>query len=97
MTKICWEEGNLPSLGLVFLRSVRGNMRGREDSSVRFGETGTGVVPNYEVRYPNGVVRPIRGSTHESFESAENFDTSNLSKKFVLKDIDDAIKRAGGR
>jgi hypothetical protein len=97
MTTICWEESNLSNLGLVFLRHVRENMRGREESIVRFGQTGTGVQPNYEVRYPNGVVRPIRGSTHDGFDGPENFDASNLSREFNLRQIDEAIRRAGGR
>lgn len=96
MSGIRWDNDNLPSLGIAFLQKVRDNMRGRPESFVRLGETGTGVIPNYEVCYPSGVTRPIRGSTHEGFDTTEKFAVLNLSKKFFLADIDDAIRKSRG-
>lgn len=94
MSKLEWDEGNLPTLGRVFLRHVIDNMRGREESLVRFGETGQGVQPNYQVTFPNGVTRTIRGSSHEAFEHADEFNSGNVSEAFKLTAIRNAYERA---
>lgn len=94
MTNITWTDDNLTELGRTFLRKVLDHMRGREDSQVRFGETGHGVMPNYQVRFPNGVVRTLRGSSHKAFEQADQFDVSKISRSFNLAEVTDAYKRA---
>lgn len=87
---IKWTEENLPNLGRVFLRNVRDHMRNKDESTVRFGETGYGSQPNYQVTFPNGVTRTIRGSSHEAYEQAEEFDDEKISEPFNLA----AIKKA---
>lgn len=95
MSGITWTRENLPLLGRVFLRNVLENMRGRDDSEVQFGETGDGVMPNYQVKFPNGVVRTLRGSSHEAFEQAEPFAVRNISEPFKLAEVTEAYMRAG--
>jgi hypothetical protein len=85
-----WGEDNLHTLGRVFLRQVLENMRGREESVVRLGETGQGVQPNYQVTFPNGVVRTLRGSSHKAFEQADEFDATRISEPFTLAQVRNA-------
>ena len=94
MSGIEWDEKTLPTLGRVFLRHVIGHMRGRAESIVRFGITGQGVMPNYQVTFPNGVVRTLRGSSHDSFEQAEAFNEERISRPFSLTEIQAAYDKA---
>lgn len=87
MSSIEWTEEALPTLGRVFLRNVLVHMRGRPESFVRLGETGQGVQPNYQVTFPNGVTRTLRGSSHEAFEQADAFNEDRISRPFSLAQI----------
>jgi len=82
-----WNENNLSGLGVVFIRPVIDHMRGREESTVRFGTTGEGIMPNYQVTFPNGVIRAIRGSSHEAYEQTDEFEDGRLSEPFSLADM----------
>lgn len=90
MNRLNWTEQNLTSLGSFFLRNVRDHMRGDEGATVRFGVTGIGVQPNYQITFSNGVVRTIRGSSHEAFNQADEFQEDRISDPFTLA----AIQRA---
>ncbi len=88
MSNSCWNEESLPILGRIFLRNVLSNMRGYEDAKVQFGETGTArVKPNYQVTYPNGLIRTINGSSHDKFTRADEFDSTRISNAFSLQQI----------
>lgn len=91
---IKWSEENLPTLGRFFLMDVLENMRGHEKSSVRFGETGCGQKPNYQVTFPNGVVMTLRGSSHKPYETTDEFKDDNISMSFGLADVHAAKNRA---
>lgn len=93
MSSIIWSESNLPTLGRVFLRNMLDNMRKYEGSTVRLGETGEGVQPNYQVTFPNGVCRTIRGSSHEAFDQAEEFDSNKISEPFSRAQVEAAYKQ----
>ena len=82
-----WNQSNLSSLGVVFIRNVINHMRGREESTVRFGITGEGISPNYQVTFPNSLVRAIRGSSHEAYEQTDEFEDGRLSEVFSLTDM----------
>lgn len=94
MSKLCWNEENLPKLGRIFLRNVLSNMRGYEDAKVQFGETGTGVKPNYQVTYPNGLVRAINGSSHDPFVRANEFDSTRISNTFSSQQVKCAYEQS---
>lgn len=94
MSEIEWNEETLPTLGRVFLRNVIDHMRGRQESIVRLGETGQGVIPNYQVTFPNGVTRTIRGSSHEAFEQADAFNEERISRPFSLAEVQAAYDKA---
>jgi hypothetical protein len=89
-----WREDNLHTLGRVFLRQVLGNMRELEKSVVRLGETGQGVQPNYQVTFPNGLVRTLRGSSHKAFDQTEEFNATRISEPFTLAQVRNAYERA---
>jgi hypothetical protein len=92
MSKLNWSESSLSNLGRIFLRNVLDHMR--EGSIVSFGETGEGIQPNYQVTYPNGVIKTIRGSSHKKFDNADEFNTSKISPAFSLADIQRAYARS---
>ncbi|MBA1245928.1 hypothetical protein [Pseudomonas japonica] len=95
MAKIIWDVRILATtLGYVFLQKMAKNMRGAEDATVEVGELGRGVQPNYQVRFPNGVVNLYRGSTHRPFAKPEPFEEQNISRKFSLREIVESIEIA---
>lgn len=95
MSKIEWNESNLPNLGRVFLRKVLDNMRPEiSNSTVRFGQTGQGIRPNYQVTFENGVTRALNGSSHEAFDGADEFNSENVSGGFSFATIKGAYDRS---
>lgn len=89
---IQWDEENLSLLGKNFLSNVISNMR-FEGSVVRFGETGTGAQPNYQITFPNERIWTIRGSSHETYEDAEKFNTDRISDPFSFAVISAALQK----
>jgi len=89
MSAIEWNEEKIKNLGRTFLREVMRNMRSKE-STVRFGETGQGIAPNYQVTFPNGVVMVRNGISHGSFKQVDEFNLDNLSKIFTYVEIEKA-------
>ena len=89
---IQWNEENLTLLGKSFLSNVISNMR-FEDSLVRFGETGKGTRPNYQITFPNQRVWTIRGASHETYEDAEKFNSERISKPFSLSVVRAALQK----
>ncbi len=86
MSAIEWNEAKLKSLGRIFLRKVLDNMR-LDGSTVRFGETGQGIAPNYQITFSNGLVRVRDGKSHGDFKRVNEFNLNNLSKIFTYADI----------
>ena len=76
MSRFIWTKENLPQLGLIFLRTVLDNMR-EEGATVRLGNTGQGIKPNYQIRFPN----------HERFNGPATFEEKNLSEPFSYSTI----------
>jgi hypothetical protein len=89
---IQWSEENLSLLGKSFLSNVISNMR-FEDSLVRFGETGKGAQPNYQITFPNQRIWTIRGSSHETYEDAEKFNSERISIPFSLAVVRTALQK----
>ncbi len=94
MTKFICTPENIHTLGKQFLRKVRENMRGRDGSVVRFGTTGKGEVPNYQITFSEGRIHTRNGRSHDFFKNTEEFDSSHLSESFALLAIGDAIEKA---
>lgn len=94
MSELEWNEETLPTLGRFFLRNILNHMRYLKESTVCLGETGQGVMPNYQVTFPNGVTRTLRGSSHKAFEQADTFDKERISRPFSLQEIEAAYEKA---
>lgn len=86
MSSFIWTKENLPQLGLIFLRTVLDNMR-EEGATVRLGNTGQGIKPNYQVRFPNTVSISFSGLSHERFHGPATFEEKNLSEPFSYSTI----------
>ncbi len=93
MSQLEWNEETLPSLTRKFLRNVHEKMR-HDDSTVRFGLTGNGSNPNYEVEFPNGRKLAYSGLSHEQDTRTDKFDGSNLSNEFSRQQIAEARAKA---
>ena len=99
MSKLIWNENNLPNLGRIFLSEVIRNMREKATdgaTTVRFGLTGKGERPNYQTTFPNGLIRAVNGASHNTFDrtdfNEEEFDTFNLSQPFTLAQVKKAYE-----
>ena len=90
MSKLMWTEDNLHLLGALFLSRVLDNMRHFDGSTVRLGITGEGVMPNYQVTFPNAVTRTFRGNGHTAYSDVDTFNLERVSPAFELE----AVKRA---
>ena len=99
MNKVAWTKSDLPKLGKVFLRNVLSNIRA-DDAEIKFGETGTGQFPNYQIsysprsNYPEGVVMAYRGMSHDRFEDLAAFNSEKISQPFSRIDIEDSLELA---
>lgn len=89
-----WTEEHLSCLGRIFLRKVLDNMRGYDESTVKFGTTGKGIQPNYQITYPNGIVRTIRGSSHGNYTDTEQFDSTKTSEVFSFAQVSKAYNNS---
>ncbi len=91
-----WNAGNIGSvLGRPFLRKVLANFRGRHDARVRFGITGNGIQPNYQIEYQPEGGKPartlaFRGSTHKPYGINEPFNEERISDAFAYWEIERA-------
>lgn len=94
MTSVIWDIEKLASLRSVFLRKAISNLRSIEGATLRFGETGKGKKPNYQVVFPNGVINTYRGLNHKPFLQRGQFAEPNISKPFTRFDLDNALKKA---
>lgn len=72
-----------------FYRLVLANMAKFGDpAGIRFGTTGRGVYPNYQVHYPDGTVRAFRGRTHSLFFGVSGkFKDRNLSGVYTYDQL----------
>lgn len=91
MSHLDWNELKLADLGRSFLSKVFDNMRNQPSATVRFGKTGTGVRPNYQVTFPieggEPIKHPRRGSTHKRYQDTEAFNEERISDPFTYEQI----------
>lgn len=93
-----WEDVSDPS----YFRQVMGNIvalgfgpRRAESAHVRFGLTGVGHAPNYQIEAPDGTKHCFRGMGHgEATDAGEEFAANNLSSEtFSYSDIEKMLAR----
>jgi len=87
---IVWTRDNLSRLGERFLNRVLINFQNDGQASVYFGNTGRGIIPNYEIKHSNDSVVTYRGQNHNP-HTLNQFEEGNLSEPFRIDDIRDAI------
>ncbi len=104
MNNLNWNKEKLSQLDSLYLKNVIENVkRGRDqaiDAEIRFGETGTGQSPNYQINFPpnankpDGVVLIFRGMTHKTFEldDSNEFNNEKISEPFKLIDLESALE-----
>jgi hypothetical protein len=61
--------------------NVDGNARNDNHLVVRFGLTGDGIRPNYQIETPLGNVHPIRGNNHKPDRQVSKYATDELSEE----------------
>ena len=93
-----WEQVADPS----YFKQVMGNMVGlgfgprqSQVAYVRFGTTGIGHAPNYQIEGPDGAKHCFRGMGHaEASEVDDEFATGNLSEdRFSYGDVQTMLAR----
>ena len=93
-----WDEVSDPS----YFKKVMGNMVGlgfgprrSEVGHVRFGKTGIGHAPNYQIEGPDGVKHCFRGMGHaEAPDVDEEFAANNLSEQqFTYDEVRSMLAR----
>ena len=94
MANLCWTDDNLHTLGKVFLWKVLDNLRDNEGTTVRFGQTGEGIKPNYEITFANGRVWVLNGASHDTFPDTSTFDPQRVSTPFTRDQVKQAVQRA---
>ena len=78
-----------------YLKRVLENMRRDESSVVRFGTTGEGTRPHYQIEYGDGKVVTFR-SNHDEYKKTgwneDEFNPAHLSDEFPYKSIRDVCE-----
>jgi len=82
---------DIAGLGHKFLRNVIKNMRNASFiPTVKFGVTGIGMAPNYQITFSNGTVLTYSGMTHDRFPHptpGDKFNEDNLSQEYSYEEI----------
>ena len=82
-----------------YFRDVRGNMGAmiseKELRRVRFGLSGEGVAPNYQVSTPGETEKyPFSGLSHKPDQrTLEAYDDANLTDPFTWEDVQQMLER----
>lgn len=100
--KAPWEQVTDPN----YFRKVLGNFvalgcgpRRSEVAHVRFGQTGVGHAPNYQIECPDGKKHCFRGMGHaEAPDVKEEFAPNNLSERsYTYHDVEAMLARLVGQ
>lgn len=82
-------ESIVDTLGEKYVHALLGNMPG--GATVRLGETGDGIAPNYQVE-SEGSVTLFRGSSHRPWTGGQAaFDRGKISARFERQRILDTF------
>lgn len=84
-----WNGENIHILPCDYMSKVIENIRNRHgiNSFVKFGLTGKGVEPNYQVIDYKGGVFTYNGRSHDFDINTELYSENNLSRKFSYDDL----------
>jgi len=79
---IVWDEERLGGLSPVFLKKVFQNMRDDKDAMVRFGTTGKGIRPSYQIEFASKEITAFTGSGHKPQTKSLSPGTNKISQPF---------------
>lgn len=90
-----WEDVDDPS----YFKGVMGNMvqmgygpRAEGIAHVRFGRTGQGIGPNYQIEGPDGVKTLFNGRGHSEITHVDDeFDREKISEPFTYSAVRDML------
>lgn len=92
-----WEKVTDPSYFRAVLRNFVAMGYGLAKdgrAKVRFGVTGGGVHPNYQIETDDARLQCFRGSSHkEASDLAASFDPDNISDAFAYSDVTEMLQR----
>lgn len=96
-----WEDVTEDSYFRGILGNIhhRGGLGPKAEIRVRFGTTGDGVCPNYQLEGSNGQVIRFFGRSHKEFHESQwlTFDPARLSDEtFCIEDIKSMLARCKG-
>ena len=74
-----------------YWNGVVSNMQ--ENDHVRFGTTGKGIYPNYQIISESGEIRTYRGQNHERHEEPK-YDETHITGEYALADVNSPMIRA---
>jgi hypothetical protein len=89
MPKLSKASLDFHAVKLDYVSEVLKNLSKTGDplAEVRFGTSGEGVQPNYEIKTTSGQAIAYRGNTHKASEEHDQWDDDNLTEPFSREEI----------
>ena len=84
---LVWDEQKIELLKKPFIKKLLANMASDNSSVIRFGTTGKGIRPNYQITSKNGDTIVFNGSSHKSVKKSASFDDKKISAPFEYEMI----------
>lgn len=88
---IQWDKERLKQLSNGFLEKVFKNMGNNKNASVRFGTTGKGIRPSYQIEFGNNETTAFTGSGHKPQKKSLSASTKKISQPFSQEEIDSIL------
>jgi len=90
---LIWDKEKIESLKLNFIKKALINMASDNSSVIRFGTTGKGIRPNYQITFSNGDTLVFNGSSHKSVQRKASFDKKKVSDPFDYELIEKIVEK----
>ncbi|WP_139300311.1 hypothetical protein [Nissabacter archeti] len=80
-------DGEVRTLPKVYIGTVLGMIDKKEMKGVRFGLTGKGIHPNYQLVYLDDSTQAMSGQNHKKFRSLKEFEDGNISRIYTKDEL----------
>ncbi|MEQ4532338.1 MAG: hypothetical protein ABN478_13700 [Mixta sp.] len=80
-------DGDIHHLPKSYVLDVRNIIDKPEIVGVRFGITGKGIQPNYQIVYIDGSLQTMSGQNHRQFKNVDEFKQGNISPLYTLGEL----------
>lgn len=80
-------DGDVYKLPKEYIGEVIKRIDKREMLGVKFGITGKGIHPNYQLILIDGSFRPMSGKNHKKFRNASAFNEVNITDIFTIAQL----------